>query len=213
SAPGLHAVLPHSGGGRGGGRRAGGAAEGRATEESRDPAELAREICLRLLAARPRTRSELAAALRRRGIADNVAAEVLGRYAEVGMIDDAAFARAWVTSRHHGRGLARRALGSELRRRGVDPETVGEALRQIDTDTEAATARALVERRLRTTSGEPEALVRKLVGMLARRGYPAGLAYRVVKEALAADARTADIAERLDADALADADARTDADP
>ena len=197
--------------GRGGGRRTGGAAEGRATEESRDPAELAREICLRLLAARPRTRSELAAALRRRGIADNVAAEVLGRYAEVGMIDDAAFARAWVTSRHHGRGLARRALGSELRRRGVDPETVGEALRQIDTDTEAATARALVERRLRTTSGEPEALVRKLVGMLARRGYPAGLAYRVVKEALAADARTADIAERLDVDALADVDVDGDA--
>lgn len=107
------------------------------------------------------------------------------------MIDDAAFARAWVTSRHHGRGLARRALGSELRRRGIDPETVGEALRQIDTDTEAATARALV---------------RKLVGMLARKGYSAGLAYRVVKEALAADARTADIAERLDVDALADVD-------
>src|SRR5690606_20283403 len=78
-------------------------------------------------------------------------------------------------------------------------------------DTEAATARALVERRLRTTSGEPEALVRKLVGMLARRGYPAGLAYRVVKEALAADARTADIAERLDVDALADVDVDGDA--
>lgn len=190
----------------GGGGRTGGAAEGRTTEESRDPAELAREICLRLLAVRPRTRSELAAALRRRGIADHVAAEVLGRYAEVGMIDDAAFARAWVTSRHHGRGLARRALGSELKRRGVDPETVGEALRQIDADTEEATARALVERRLRTASGEPAALVRKLVGMLARKGYPAALAYRVVKEALAADARTADIAERLDVDALADVD-------
>jgi regulatory protein len=134
---------------------------------------------------------------------------VLGRYTEVGMIDDAAFARAWVTSRHHGRGLARRALGSELRRRGIDPETVGEALRQIDTDTEAATARALVERRLRTSAAgslEPAALVRKLVGMLARKGYSAGLAYRVVKEALAADARTADIAERLDVDALADVD-------
>jgi regulatory protein len=143
--------------------------------------------------------------LRRRGIPDKVTDEVLGRYAEVGMIDDAAFARAWVSSRHHGRGLARRALGSELRRRGLDPQTVGEALDTLDYDTEAATARALVERKLRIATGDPQALVRRLVGMLARRGYPAGLAYRVVKEALADDERTAELAEQLDPDALAEA--------
>jgi len=179
------------------------AAGGEKTERS--PAELAREICLRLLAVRPRTRAELAAALRRRGIDDRVAAEVLERYHEVGMIDDAAFARAWVSSRHHSKGLARRALGSELRRRGVADETVGEALGELDPETEAATARALVERRLRTTTGSPEAVLRRLVGMLARKGYPAGLAYRVVKEVLAEDERTAELAERLDVEALADA--------
>jgi regulatory protein len=172
---------------------------------ARDPAERAREICLRQLAGRPRTRAELATALRRAGIDDRVAAEVLDRYDEVGLIDDAAFARAWVTSRHHGRGLARRALGSELRRRGVDPEAVGEALGQLDPDTEAATARALVDRRLRTATGPPEVIARRLVGMLARKGYPAGLAYRVVKEALAGDERTAALADQLDPDALADA--------
>ena len=170
-----------------------------------EPAELAREICLRLLAVRPRTRAELATALRRRGIDDRVAAEVLDRYHEVGMIDDAAFARAWVTSRHHGKGLARRALGSELRRRGVADETVGEALGELDPETEAATARALVNRKLRTTTGPPETVLRRLVGMLARKGYPAGLAFRVVKEALAEDERTAELAEGLDPDALADA--------
>lgn len=174
-------------------------------EPAPDPAEQAREICLRLLAVRPRTRAELATALRRGGIADEVAAGVLERYAEVGMIDDAAFARAWVSSRHHGRGLARRALSSELRQRGVAPETVGEALGELDSDTEAATARALVDRKLRTARGEPEVLVRRLVGMLARKGYPAGLAFRVVKEAMAADERTAALAEQLDPDALADA--------
>jgi regulatory protein len=154
---------------------------------------------------RPRTRSELAAALRRRGIPDDVAEEVLGRYADVGMIDDAAFAQAWVSSRHHSKGLARRALGSELRRRGVDPETVGDALGQLDTDTEAETARTLVERKLRTSHGDPQTLLRRMVGMLARKGYPAGLAFRVVKEVLAADERTSELAERLDPDALADA--------
>lgn len=170
-----------------------------------DPAEQAREICLRQLAVRPRTRAELATALRRRGIDDRVAAEVLERYDQVGLIDDAAFARAWVTSRHHGRGLARRALGAELRQRGVAPDTVGEALGELDPDTETGTARALVERRLRTATGSPEVIARRLVGMLARKGYPAGLAYRVVKEALADDERTAELADRLDPDALADA--------
>src|SRR5262249_55594586 len=92
---------------------------GGAAAEGADPAERAREICLRLLAIRPRTRTELSGALRQRGIPADVAAEVLDRYDEVGIIDDRAFARAWVTSRHYGRGLARKALAGELRRKGV----------------------------------------------------------------------------------------------
>lgn len=171
-----------------------------------DPAEQAREICLGLLADRPRTRAELATALRRRGIADDVAAQVLDRYDEVGIVDDAAFARAWVTSRHHGKGLARRALAGELRRRGVDGDTVGRALTEIDGATEEQTARELVERRLRSSpGGAPETLLRRLVGTLARKGYPAQLAYRVVKEVLATDARTAELADQIDVDALAEA--------
>jgi regulatory protein len=151
-----------------------------------DPAERAREICLRLLAVRPRTRTELAAALKQHGIAVDVAAEVLERYTEVGIIDDRAFARAWVTSRHHGRGLARRALATELRHKGVDADAVGAALADLDPDTEAATARALVERKLRSApAGSPDSLIRRLVGMLARKGYPPGLAIRVVREVMA----------------------------
>jgi regulatory protein len=173
-----------------------------------DPAERAREICLRLLAVRPRTRTELASALRQRGIAAEVAAEVLDRYGEVGIIDDRAFARAWVTSRHYGRGLARKALAGELRRKGVDSEAVGEALAELGQDTEAATARELVDRKLRTDrGGPPEAQFRRLVGMLARKGYPAGLAVRVVKDALAdraAEINGDDIEAELDA---AEADA------
>ena len=176
-------------------------------ERPRDPTEVAREICLRQLAVRPRTRAELDAALRQRGIPEHVAAAVLDRYDEVGRIDDAAFARAWVTSRHHGRGLARRALAHELRQRGVDAEAAGAALAGLDDSTEAATARALVDRKLRTVRGEPEQIFRRLVGMLARKGYPAGLAIRAVKDALAAQsAEAAEFAEHVDPDALADAE-------
>jgi regulatory protein len=172
----------------------------------RDPAELAREICLRQLATRPRTRAELATALRKRGISDEVAAEVLDRYDEVGLIDDAAFAKAWVSSRHHGRGLARRALAGELRRRGVDSELVGEALEELDGETEAATARVLVDRKLRGIGrAEPDAIFRRLVSMLARKGYPAGLAIKVVKDALTArDDEMSAFMDLVDPDALSD---------
>jgi regulatory protein len=175
------------------------------SEAPQSASELAREICLRLLSVHPRTRAELAKALARRQIPDEVIAEVLHRYDEVGLIDDAAFARAWVSSRHHGRGLARRALADELRQRGVDAEVASEALETLDEGEEAATARALVDRRLRTATGTPEAIFRRLVGMLARKGYPAGVAIRAVKDALAArDAEAAEFADQIDADALAD---------
>ncbi|MEH0936761.1 regulatory protein RecX [Micromonospora psammae] len=183
------------------------------TGPPRDEAELAREICLRQLAVRPRTRAELAGALAKRGISDEVSAEVLDRYDEVGIIDDAAFARAWVSSRHTGRGLARRALANELRQRGVDGEVASEALGELDEETEAETARALVERKLRTARGEPDAVFRRLVGMLARKGYPPGVAIRAVKDALAAQsAEAAEFAEQIDADALAEAEGELDRD-
>jgi regulatory protein len=170
-----------------------------------DPRQQARDICLRLLAVRPRTRAELATALRRRGIPDEDAVAVLERYGEVGMIDDEAFAKAWVTSRHSGRGLARGALARELRQRGVDSSAIGSALTELDPDTEATTARALVDRRLRSMSGVPaEAAFRRLVGMLARKGYSSGLAVRTVRDALAERPGDAGFAGDVDLDALSD---------
>jgi len=153
--------------------------------ERDDPESVARLICLRLLTAAPRTQAELATALRRRGVPDDAAQAVLARFAEVKLIDDATFARAWVESRHHSRGLAGRALGAELRRKGVAQDHVAAALGELDPESEARTARDLVERRLPGTAGQPgPARMRKLISMLARKGYPAGLAYRVVREAL-----------------------------
>nr|WP_245922805.1 regulatory protein RecX [Actinoplanes atraurantiacus] len=185
--------------------RSSGGGSGRQAQPAQSEGERAREICLRQLAVRPRTRAELAKVLARKEISDEVIAEVLDRYDEVGIIDDAAFARAWVSSRHHGRGLARRALANELRQRGVDAETAGEALEAVDDEDEAATARALVDRKLRTATGPPDAVFRRLVAMLARKGYPAGIAFRAVKDALAArDAEAAEFADAVDADALAD---------
>ncbi|OEU86415.1 recombinase RecX [Streptomyces abyssalis] len=161
----------------------GGRSQGAGPEK--DPAEQARAICLRLLTGTPRTRRQLADALRKREIPDDVAGEVLSRFEEVGLIDDAAFADAWVESRHHSRGLARRALARELRTKGVDSQVVDDAVGQLDAEREAETARALVEGKLRSTRGlDREKRIRRLAGMLARRGYGEGLALRVVRQAL-----------------------------
>ncbi|MFF7528159.1 recombination regulator RecX [Streptomyces bobili] len=154
-------------------------------ESSGDPAERARAICLRLLTGTPRTRKQLADALSKREIPDDVAEEVLSRFEEVGLINDSAFADAWVESRHHGRGLARRALAQELRTKGVDSTLIDEAVAQLDSEREEATARELVARKLRSTRGlDRDKRLRRLSGMLARKGYPQGMALRVVRQAL-----------------------------
>jgi regulatory protein len=158
-------------------------------EPAADPAAIAREICLRLLTDRARTRQELAQALARKGVPADAAASVLDRFGEVGLIDDAAFAGQWVRSRHEHRGLGRRAIAVELRRKGVADDVAGEALSEVDTESEDRRARELVDRKLRSlvldAPDQRTKAARRLVGMLARKGYNAGTAYRVVKEALA----------------------------
>jgi regulatory protein len=154
-----------------------------------DPAQQAREVCLRLLTLAPRTRAQLADALAKGGIPGEIAQDVLSRFEDVGLIDDAAFARAWVESRHHSRGLAGRALRAELRQRGVGAEEISAAIEeQLSPDAEAEAAKRLVERKLPGTRGQPtEQRTRRLAGMLARKGYPPGLAFRVIRAALEAE--------------------------
>ncbi|MEU7487695.1 recombination regulator RecX [Streptomyces sp. NPDC042319] len=173
----------------GGSTDSGGPASSRAGDgPPRTPEEQARAICLRLLTGNPRTKKQLADALQKRGIPDEAAEEVLSRFEEAGLINDAAFAGAWVESRHHSRGLARRALARELRTKGVESTLIDEAVGQLDPEQEEQTARELVDRKLRSTRGlDREKRLRRLAGMLARKGYPEGLALRVVREALEAE--------------------------
>ena len=159
---------------------------------------MARAICLRLLTGAPRTRAQLARSLARRNVPEEVAERVLERFADVGLIDDKAFAAAWVESRHAGRGMGRRALAHELHTRGVEDAVIDEAVSGLSSEQERETARQLVARRLVSTRGlDPRARIRRLAGMLARRGYPSGLALAVVREALAAEGEDAATLEEL----------------
>lgn len=169
-------------------RRGRGGPSGPSGPDDLDPFSRAREICLNQLTTRARSRAELAAVLARRGVDADVAATVLDRLTKVGLIDDKAFAAAVVASGRTNRGLARRALAADLRRRGVDEQASAAALAAVEPEDELASARALVAHRLRSVQGHPpEVRARRLTAMLARKGYPAGLASRVVAEALHGD--------------------------
>ena len=161
-----------------------------------DPESVARTILLDQLTGRARTRRELADKLRSRNVPDEVATRLLDRFTEVGLIDDAAFARLWVESRQSSRGLARRALSDELRRKGVDAEIVREAVDEVDPADEEAAARRLVRKKLPSLRKvDSTTATRRLVGMLARKGYSAGLAFAVVKDELGAAASGDDEAD------------------
>src|SRR5690625_4361656 len=155
-----------------------------------DPESVARTIALRKLTAAPQTRAQLAAAMAKRSVPDQVAGDVLDRLTDAGLIDDAAYAQAWVQSRQAGRGLSRRALAQELRRKGVDQEVIDDALSLIDVGQEETAARELVRRRLTSMDGLPvQTRMRRLLGMLARKGYGPELAHPVVRAELDADER------------------------
>ncbi len=147
-------------------------------------------MCLRLLTVRARTRAELAGQMAKRGYPDDAAQAVLGRLEAVGLIDDEDFAEQWVHSRQAGAGKGKRALAAELRTKGVDDELIASVLEGVDAGAERGGAEQLVERRLRRESlgdGEDPKVIRRLVAMLARRGYSQSMAVSVVTDAVAAE--------------------------
>lgn len=156
-----------------------------AADAEPDPHEVARNIVLRQLTGAPRSRAQLEDKLSQRACDPQVASEVLDRMEQVGLIDDAAYAQSLVRSQQASRGLARRALQQELRRKGVDDETAAAALDDVSHVDEEDQARTLVAKKMRSMHGlEPAVQTRRLAGMLARKGYSSEVAWRVVREAV-----------------------------
>jgi regulatory protein len=150
-----------------------------------DHEEVARKILLDQLTGQARSRHELAQRLARKNVPEEIAGRLLDRFEEVGLINDEAFARAWVDSRQRTRGLARPALAQELRRKGIDDETARTVLGEVEREDEEATARALVRKKLRTLgSVDEQVAARRLVGLLARKGYSSGMAFAIVRDEL-----------------------------
>lgn len=186
----------------GGGRRGGADRAPRQTVAERlesgqisrdDAVEKAREVVLRILTAAQRSRRELEQSLARKGYPEDVVVQVLDRFDEVGLVDDATYAETIVRTRHAERGLARRGIAAELRRRGIDDDTATVALDQLDSDDERAAGAKLATKLVtRTRSLDRQVRVRRAVGSLARKGYAPGLAFELVRDALAAEGEETD---------------------
>ena len=146
---------------------------------------MARSIALDRIAARDRTRHELARALKAKNVPPEVAEQVLDRLEGVGLVNDGAFAEAWVESRQQRRHLSRPALRRELQAKGVDRDQIDAALGAVDFGDELTAARELVRRRYSTIAGLPYPVrYRRLAGVLSRRGFGTAIVTQVLREVL-----------------------------
>ena len=150
-----------------------------------EAAEAAKQVLLRRLSHAPRTRKELAKDLKDKDISDEVANVALDRFEEVGLINDQALASNYVASQHQRKGLGKNALRQQLRAKGVSDEVALEAISQISDDQEFQAAFALACKKIRSLQkDDAKTQLRKIVGVLARKGYSSNLAFRVAKEVI-----------------------------
>jgi regulatory protein len=134
---------------------------------------------LRYAAMRARSQGELADYMRRKQIAEETAQQILLRLTKIGLVDDAAFARAWVDNRRLLKPVSRRRLVQELRMKHVDPEIIDRVLAEDPAD-EFTVLRELVARKRKQSKYQDDM---KLMQYLARQGF----GYDDIKRALAGD--------------------------
>lgn len=169
-----------------------------------DDSAQARRILARCLERRDHTRAELATALSRRGISPETSEVALDRFGELGLVDDGAFARRWVSIRGVSGGRSARALVQELRMRGVGADEVAQALDEYGLQEQAETALRVANRfaaAARRRGDDPGQARRKVIQALGRRGFPPSICLRAASLALLVSGNEA---AGADADASAD---------
>ena len=136
-------------------------------EAGSDQLSAAQTIALNALAPRAKSRGELASHLKRRGIEEDVAVEVLDRLEKSGLVNDLEFARAWASSRLRAKNLSKRVIANELREKGVTADLIAIALDEIDSDLEYRAALELGMRKARSLARfDEDVRERRLVNAL-----------------------------------------------
>jgi regulatory protein len=152
-------------------------------DQEADPYSIANTIALNALVARAKSKGELLAHLKKRGVEDDVAQATIFRLQENGLINDSEFAKAWTQSRHTSKKLSKRIIAGELRTRGVDQSSIDEALDEIDDESEYRTAFSLGMKKYNTMNRlEPEVQIRRIQSLLQRKGFSFPTIARVIRE-------------------------------
>jgi regulatory protein len=152
-------------------------------DQEADPYSIANTIALNALVARAKSKGELLAHLKKRGVEDDVAQATIFRLQENGLINDSEFAKAWTQSRHTSKKLSKRIIAGELRTRGVDQSSIDKALDEIDDESEYRTAFSLGMKKYNTMSRlEPEVQIRRIQSLLQRKGFSFPTIARVIRE-------------------------------
>jgi regulatory protein len=146
--------------------------------------ERARSIVLKLLERGPKSSSELASALEKHEIPSEIASQVIARFTEVELIDDAAFAQQVVDASRRTKGLARSMVKRKLADKGLDQEIINQVANEISDEDELAVATEVAIKRLgQLLKLEPEVRNRRLIGFLQRRGFGSGVVFAAIREA------------------------------
>ena len=152
-------------------------------DQEADPYSIANTIALNALVARAKSKGELLAHLKKRGVEDDVAQATIFRLQENGLINDSEFAKAWTQSRHTSKKLSKRIIAGELRTRGVDQFSIDQALDEIDDESEYRTAFSLGMKKYNTMSRlAPEVQIRRIQSLLQRKGFSFPTIARVIRE-------------------------------
>ena len=162
----------------------------RAAEET-DPYTRAKTIVYNQLAYSAKTRGQLRKKLQAEGFDAELIEPLLDKFEAAKLIDDAEYAQSFVAQKSRTKKLSRAALRRELAERGVRGEEAENALAQRTDEQEREDAAELVRKKLRpgmnlSDRAEKDRVTRRLLGMLARRGYSSSVSMSVIREELAA---------------------------
>ena len=162
----------------------------RAAEET-DPYTRAKTIVYNQLAYSAKTRGQLRKKLQAEGFEAELIEPLLDKFEAAKLIDDAEYAQSFVAQKSRTKKLSRAALRRELAERGVRGEEAENALAQRTDEQEREDAAELVSKKLRpgmdlSDRAEKDKVTRRLLGMLARRGYSSSVSMSVIREELAA---------------------------
>jgi len=158
----------------------------RSPEEEADPYSFALTSAYHALAPRAKSRAELHAHLKKRGVEEEIASAVLDELELQGLLNDLEFAQIWSESRQRQKKLSKRVIAQELRVKGVSADIIEETIDAIDDEAEYQMAFQLADRKYRSCSHlDPDVVYRRVHGLLSRKGFSHSITSRIMRELLA----------------------------